>query len=68
VHVVVAGENLWSIAAARVGAASGRPAGAVPAADVARYWVALCDLNRATVRSGNLSLVYPGEVLRLPSS
>jgi hypothetical protein len=68
VHVVVAGENLWSIAAARLGATSGWPVGELRAADVARYWVALCDLNRATLRSGNLSLIYPGEVVRLPSS
>jgi hypothetical protein len=66
VHVIAAGENLWTIAAARLGAVTNRAASAVPAAEIARYWRALCELNRATIRSGNPSLVYPGEVLQLP--
>jgi nucleoid-associated protein YgaU len=65
-HVIAAGENLWTIAAAHVAMLTNRSAGAAPAAEVVPYWRALCDLNRATIRSGNPSLVYPGEVLRLP--
>ena len=33
----------------------------------ARYWVAVCDANRARVRSGNLNLIYPGELIVLPA-
>jgi hypothetical protein len=66
VHVIAAGENLWSIAAAHLGDLTGRPADAVPDVEVAPYWRALCDLNRATIRSGNPSLVFPSEVLQLP--
>jgi hypothetical protein len=66
VHVIEPGENLWTIAAAQVGTTTNRAAGTVPAVEVAPYWLALCELNRATIRSGNPSLVYPGEVLQLP--
>ncbi len=63
-HVVAAGESLWSIAADRVRV---RPADAAPTdADVARYWAAVVAANRATLRSGEPSLVFPGEVVQLP--
>jgi hypothetical protein len=66
VHVVAPGESLWVIAADRVGAATNRPAAAVPPGEVAPYWRKLCDANRTTVRSGDLDLIFPGEVLELP--
>jgi hypothetical protein len=65
-HTVAAGEHLWSIAAARLASASGRAPGDVPAVEVAPYWTQLCMLNEARLRSGDLNLVYPGEVLALP--
>jgi hypothetical protein len=54
--VVRAGENLWSIAASIAG-----PADAFP------YWRALVVQNAARLRSGNPNLIYPGEILTLPS-
>jgi hypothetical protein len=57
-HVVVRGDNLWSIAAAHLGAHR--------AADVAPYWQRVVDANRATLRSGDPSLIYPGEHVTLP--
>jgi nucleoid-associated protein YgaU len=56
VHVVSAGESLWTIAAART----------VPGGDVGRYWMRVVDANRATLRSGNPNLIYPGEAVELP--
>jgi len=55
-HVVVAGESLWSIARDRVGDHA-----------VVQYWHALCDANRATVPSGDLNLIHPGETVVLPA-
>ena len=65
-HTVTAGEHLWSIAAAAVAARTGRSAEDLSPADIASFWVRLVERNRARVRSGNPSLVYPGEVLELP--
>ncbi len=64
-HVVVrAGDNLWLIARSVVTRASGsRPTDA----QVAPYWRALITANRATLRSGNPSLIFPGEVVALPA-
>jgi hypothetical protein len=67
-HTVTAGEHLWSIAAATVAARTGRSVPDLSPADVAPFWVRLVERNRDHVRSGNPSLVYPGEVLELPSS
>jgi len=56
-HVVVAGESLWSIARDRVG-----PDDAV----LLPYWRALCDANRATLASGDVNVIHPGETVVLP--
>ena len=57
VHVVIAGESLWSIARDRVG---------VDPTALHEYWRALCDTNRAALRSGDVNLVHPGETVDLP--
>ena len=61
--VVRPGDNLWLIARARLEHVSGvRPTDA----QVARYWSAVIAANRATLRSGDPSLIYPGEIVALP--
>jgi nucleoid-associated protein YgaU len=57
VHVVAAGESLWTIAAARI----------APGTDVAPYWARVVEANRSTLRSGHPNLIYPGEAIALPS-
>ncbi len=64
-HVVRAGESLWSIASDEVTRAG-------PGADrdqrvVGAYWQRLVAANRATLRSGDPSLIYPGEVVTRPA-
>lgn len=63
-HVVVrAGDNLWLIARASLTHVSAtRP----DDTDVARYWLAVIAANRSTLRSGNPSLIFPGEIVALP--
>jgi hypothetical protein len=65
-HIVATGESLWHIAGAHLAATTGRDRAAVPLAEVAAYWVRVCDANQGTIRSGNLDLIYPGEVVQLP--
>jgi outer membrane biosynthesis protein TonB len=62
-HVVRPGDNLWTIARGelqRGGAAD--PGDAV----TARYLRQVIASNRASLRSGNPSLIFPGEVVALP--
>ena len=65
-HVVAPGENLWVIAAAQLAGATGRAPSTLEPEEIAPYWHTVCDANRATLRSGNPSLIYPGEVVELP--
>lgn len=67
VRTVVPGESLWSIAATHLASSTGRDVAAIPVAEVALYWVRVCDANRSTLRSGDLDLIYPGEVVTLPA-
>jgi hypothetical protein len=64
--VVREGDSLWSIAAQVVASEEGRPGEEVPAADVAGRWVAIKDANVTRLRSGDLSLIYPGEEVVVP--
>jgi hypothetical protein len=61
--VVRPGDNLWAIARAELIRAKGAYPGD---GEVARYWRTLIDANRATLRSGNPSLIFPGEIVALP--
>jgi nucleoid-associated protein YgaU len=64
-HVVRSGDNLWSISRTGIVRATGdpRPGDAI----VAAYWQRVIALNRATLRSGNPSLIFPGEIVALPT-
>jgi nucleoid-associated protein YgaU len=65
-HVVVSDDHLWGIAAAHLrelGVESGDPSPST----VARYWSTVISANRATLRSGNPNLIFPGEVVVLPA-
>ncbi|MFZ4515651.1 MAG: LysM peptidoglycan-binding domain-containing protein [Acidimicrobiia bacterium] len=66
-YVVVAGDNFWVIAARQVAAARHVAAQTLTAADIAPYWVQLVEANRSVLRSGNPSLIYPGETFTLPT-
>jgi LysM domain len=63
-YVVRSGDNLWRIARAEVTRAGGdtRPDGAT----IDRYWRRVVAANRGTLRSGDPSLIYAGEVVTLP--
>lgn len=65
--VVVSGDNLWDLSAAALARATGRERGDLDADEIATYWSVVCDANRATVRSGDVNLIYPGELIVLPS-
>ena len=62
-HVVVAGDNLWTIAAAHLDTAAG-PAG--DPGHIAAYWQKVIEANSGTLRSGDPNLIYPGEIIALP--
>jgi hypothetical protein len=64
-HVVAVGENLWVIARAAL-VARGNPAPDEVA--IARYWHRVVADNRPTLRSGDPSLIYPGEMVVLPDA
>src|SRR5262249_5590328 len=59
VHVVAAGESLWSIARDRVG---------TDTVALTTYWRALCDANRNRLVSGDVNLIHPGERIVLPEA
>ena len=64
--VVVAGDNLWELAARHLASTSARARADVRDAEVAPYWARVCDVNRDHLASGDPNLVYPGERVLLP--
>jgi hypothetical protein len=64
--VVDSGDSLWELAARRLAEASRRDRSDVSDAEIAPYWVRVCDANRARLVSGDVDLVYPGERVVLP--
>jgi hypothetical protein len=66
-HVVVAGDNLWDIAASHLASLTGREVAALGTAEIVRYWVRVCEDNRSHLQSGDVSLIYAGEIVELPA-
>ena len=60
-HVVQPGDNLWSIARGTL-----TSAGRSSDTELVAYWHAVIASNHATLRSGNPSLIFPGEIVTLP--
>jgi hypothetical protein len=65
VYEVVAGDNLWTIAARHATAAL--PDHEVDTATIAVYWRRVIEANTPRLRSGDPNLIYPGESIQLPA-
>ena len=61
-HTVVAGDNLWTIAAAELSRQTGR----TTEAHIRDYWLQVIDANRSRLLSGDPNLIYPGESIVCP--
>ena len=64
--VVVAGDDLWQIAARELARVSAHDGAGLDPALLAGYWRELCDTNLAALRSGDVNVIFPGEVITLP--
>lgn len=64
VHVVAAGDNLWTISAAHLRAIY--PGRDVGSGEIATYWRRVIEVNAPHLQSGNPNLIYPGEQISLP--
>jgi len=68
VQVTVApGDDLWELSAHRVAAVRGRSRDEVADAEIAPYWLTVCERNRGTLASGDPNVLFPGEVVTLPA-
>jgi nucleoid-associated protein YgaU len=65
-HVVVEGDNLWTIARDHLAEARSGGAGELTTREVAAYWLRVVEANARNVRSGDPDLIYPGETIVLP--
>ncbi len=63
-YTVIAGDNLWAISANYLNKIWGRPP---TIAEVGSYWDRVCTINQPRLSSGNVSLIYSGEVIELPN-
>ena len=66
VHRVVAGDNLWRIAAADLGRQRGRGREHLAEAEIRRHWLKVMAANQGRLRSGDPNLIYPGETIVCP--
>lgn len=58
--VVAKGDHLWKISARHVGPDASN-------AEIAPVWLEVIDVNTPHLRSGDPDLIYPGEVVQLPT-
>lgn len=65
-HVVVAGDNLWDLAATRLAIHRNLTPGALSDREVHAYWVMVLAANREGLRSGDPDLIHQGETVVLP--
>lgn len=65
-HVVAPGDNLWTIAAARLSQAKNISPSELTNEEIHAYWVRVIDANERALRSGNPNLIFPGERIALP--
>ncbi len=63
--VVRPGDNLWLITRRSLTRVSGRRP---TDAEVMRHWLVVITANRSTLRSGDPSLVFPGEIVTVPAA
>ena len=61
-HTVQRGDNLWTIAAGHLADTGVTRSNG----QIAPYWRELVQENRASLRSGNPDLIFPGETVALP--
>jgi nucleoid-associated protein YgaU len=63
--VVEPGDHLWKISQDHLDRELGRRA---RVGEVAPYWIAVIEANRDGLRSGDPDLIFPGEVVLLPTA
>jgi Tfp pilus assembly protein FimV len=66
IRTVVSGDSLWTIAADHLATTRGQDRAALSTDEIAAYWVEVCSLNHDRLRSGDRSLIHPGETVMLP--
>ena len=63
-YTVQPGDNMWTITANHLTEVLGqRPSNA----QISEVWRVIMDLNRDSIRSGDVDLIFPGETLTLPT-
>jgi nucleoid-associated protein YgaU len=63
---VVDGDNLWTISRDHLAAATNRRSSELSDHEIARYWLRVIAVNRASLRSGNPDVIFPGELIMFP--